>query len=178
MGVKLHNKLTVAVFVLAVVVYGCSDRPRGVSQSEADRLRCQRQIRCAAYCVLQYLAEHDGQFPRTLEEAVSGEAGEQMAQRLTQCPVKGAAAKYIYVDWSRWFTNGAVPKDYPLIYESKRNLHGDGINVALRDGSVFWDEGARWITDFGKTHPDYRLEIPQYLSCTSGVRNANHSGSR
>ena len=157
----MRNKLTVAVLILAVVVHGCSSRPKEVSQSEADKLRCQRYIRCAAYCVFQYRSDHDEQFPRTLEEAVISEAGEQMVQHLTQCPVKGATAKYIYVDWSRWFTNGAVPKDYPLVYESKRNLHGDGINVVLMDGSVFWDEGARWITDFGKIHPDYRLEIPQ-----------------
>lgn len=155
-----RNKLS-AVFALAVAVAGCSSQPKDAGQTEADRLNCQKQIRSAAYCIFQYRSDHDGQFPKTLEEAVSGEAGKEMAQRLTQCPAKGAAAKYIYVDWSRWFTNVAVPKDYPLVYESKRGQHGNGINVALMDGSAFWDEKVHWITDFAKKHPEYGLEIPQ-----------------
>jgi len=161
MGFPKRNELTVVAFVLAVAVGGCSSQPKETSQSETDRLKCQRQIRCVAYCILQYQSDHDEQLPKTMEEAVSGEVGKEMAQRLTQCPVGGATAKYIYVDWSRWFTNGAVPIDYPLVYESKRNVHGDGINVVLMDGSVSWDEGARWITEFAKKHPEYRLEIPQ-----------------
>lgn len=160
MGFLERNKLR-AVLVLAVAVAGCSSQPRDAGQTEADRLNCQKQIRSAAYCVFQYRSDHDEQFPKTLEDAVAGEVGKEMAQRLIQCPAKGSAAKYIYVDWSRWFTNAAVPKDYPLVYESKRNQHGNGINVALMDGSAFWDEDARWLSDFAKKHPEYGLEIPQ-----------------
>lgn len=155
-----RRKLIVA-FALALLAAGCSSQPKEPSQAEADRVNCQKQLRSVAYCVFQYRSDHDEQFPKTLEEAVSEEAGKKMAQRLTQCPTKGATAKYLYVDWSRWFTNAAAPKDYPLVYESKRSQHGDGINVALVDGSAFWDEKARWITDFAKKHSEYELEIPR-----------------
>lgn len=160
MGFLGRNKLR-AVLALTVVVAGCSSQPRDAGQVEADRVNCQRQIRSVAYCVFQYLSDHDGQFPKTLEDAVGCEVGEDIAQRFIQCPAKGSVAKYIYVDWSRWFTNACVPKDYPLVYESKRNQHGNGINVVLMDGSVFWDEGVRWLSEFIKKHPEYGLEMPQ-----------------
>jgi len=151
----------IAALALALVVAGCSSQPKETSKAEADRANCQKQIRSVAYCVLQYRSDHDEQFPKTLEEAVSVEAGKEMAQRLDKCPAKGATAEYLYVDWSRWFINGAVPKDYPLVYESNKSKHGDGINVARVDGSAFWDENARWITDFAKQHPEYELQIPR-----------------
>lgn len=160
MGLQKRNKLA-AILALVAVVTGCSSQPKDTSQVETDRLNCQKQIRSAAYCVFQYRSDHDERFPKTLGEAVGGEAGKEVAERLTQCPAKGVAAKYFYVDWSRWFTNAAVPKDYPLVYESNKSQHGDGINVALMDGSAFWDVNARWITDFAKKYPEYELEIPR-----------------
>lgn len=160
MGFHKRDKLT-AVFALAIAVAGCSSQPRETSQVETDRLNCQKQLRSAAYSVFQYRSDHDEQFPKTLEDAIRGEAGQEMSQRLSECPTKQAAAKYIYIDWSRWFTNAVVPKDYPLLYESKRQQHGDGINIALMDGSAFWDDNARWIIDFAKRHPEYGLEIPR-----------------
>ena len=155
------NTVGRATVLLSLVVASCSSRPERVSNAEIDRLNCQKQIRSAAYCVFQYRGDHDEQMPKTLEEAVRWEAGNEMTQRLIQCPVKGGIAKYIYIDWSRWFTNAPVPKDYPLVYESKVKQHANGINVALMDGSAFWDENARWIADFAKKHPEYGLEIPQ-----------------
>jgi len=156
----VYRQLAAALGIVLIAA-GCSIKPKQFGRAQADRLLCLRQIRCVAYCVFQYLSEHDGQFPRTLEEAVSIEAGHAMAHRLIQCPAKGTGAKYIYVDWSRWFTNGAVPKDYPLVYESKRHQHGNGINVALMDGTAFWDEDARWLCDFARKHPEYGLIIPK-----------------
>jgi hypothetical protein len=155
------NAVGRATVILSLAVASCSLRPEKIHDSETDRLNCQKQIRSAAYCVFQYRADHDEQLPKTLEDAVSAEAGKEMAHRLIQCPAKVATAKYFYVDWSRWFTNAVVPKDYPLVYESNKSQHGDGINVARMDGSVFWDESGRWIIEFAKQHPEYGLEIPR-----------------
>jgi hypothetical protein len=155
------NSSTMATFVLAISIGGCSSQSKEAGTSASDKLKCQKQLSSAAYCVFQYRSDHDERFPKILEEAVSGEAGIEVARRFIQCPVNSPTAKYTYIDWSRWFTNLDVPKYYPLVYESNRRQHGDGINVALMDGSAFWDEGARWISDFAKKHPEYRLEIPK-----------------
>jgi hypothetical protein len=107
-----------SLFLLTVVALaGCSSQRAGSSESEIDKLSCQKQIRSAAYCVIEYRSDHEGQFPKTLEQAVNTQAGKEMAKTLTQCPSKNAKADYAYVDWSRWFTNAEVPKDYPLVYE-------------------------------------------------------------
>jgi hypothetical protein len=159
MAFSKRNKLT-CVLALAVATAGCSGHWKDPSQAETDRVRCRNQMRSAAYCVIQYRADHDEQFPKSLEEAVSGEIGLEMAKSFIQCPAGGSQAKYIYVDWSRWFTNGNVPKDYPLVYESNSNKHGDGVNVVRMDLSAFWDGNARWITRFIREHPEYDLKIP------------------
>ena len=163
---KIYNcwdiaKILAAGLALVVAINSCSIRSKRTNQSETDRQRCRNQIRSAAYCVIEYWHDNNEQFPNTLEEAVERLAGKEMAELLTQCPAKGTTAKYIYVNWSRWFTSGVVPKDYPLVYESNKSRHGDGINVVLMDESVFWDENARWITDFVKKHPEYELELPR-----------------
>ena len=157
--VKIHH--LAAILALVVLIAICLILFKRAIQTEVNKERCRRQIRCVSSCVILYLHEHDEQFPKTLEEAVEYFAGKEVADRFTQCPAKGSTAKYIYVDWSRWFKNDVVPKDYPLVYESNRSLHGDGINVALMDGSAFWDEKAHWISDFAKKHPEYELELPR-----------------
>ena len=85
-----------------------------------------------------------------------------MAFLLTRCPGK-SAVEYIYVNWSRWFTNGDVPKGYPLIYEPECGQHGNGINVVLVDDSGFWDENCRWITAFENAHTNYGMRLPNCL---------------
>jgi hypothetical protein len=156
----ITKKLT-SVIALLVVVAGCSILSKGARQTENDRRICQKNMRSVASCVIEYWYDHDEQFPNTMEEAVKRLGGEEMAKLLTQCPVKETTAKFIYVNWSRWFAKGVVPKDYPMIYESNKSQHGDGINIVLTDGSVFWDENALWIADFAKKHPEYELELPQ-----------------
>jgi prepilin-type processing-associated H-X9-DG protein len=159
MGIHCKLEIGATIVCLVLSIGGC--RPRNSPQSEATKLSCQGQIRSAAYCVFEYRSTHNGQFPRTLEDAVAPEAGAGMIDRLTSCPAKGAVARYVYLNWSLLTTNLDVPKAYPLLYESRMDRHGNGLNIALMDGSAFWDEDARWITAFVTNHPEYSLRVPK-----------------
>jgi hypothetical protein len=72
-------------------------------------------------------------------------------------------ADYIYVDWSKWFSNIAeLPNDLPMIYDRRLANHGNlGVYVLRSDGLVIWDPGAQWLKAFVNDHPKYALPMPK-----------------
>jgi len=70
---------------------------------------------------------------------------------------------YIYVNWSRWFTNYCeVPPDFPLVYDrTLSNHHNQGIYLLKVGGEIIWDPGANWLKQFAEQHPEYALIVPQ-----------------
>ena len=140
---------------------------------DSNRLQCQRNLRSIENAVKTFPYDHDGQRPRTLDDALSnlGFDDAEKAARILRCPgMVGASTNgdlasrtgYYYVDWSEWFgpTNTA-PASYPLIYDRYlRNHAGRGVNIVSVDGTISWDEGARALHDFVAKHPEYKLPLP------------------
>jgi hypothetical protein len=87
-----------------------------------------------------------------------------------------ARAYCLYMPWA---SGRAVPGDYPLMYDRRLANHGGkGINVLLVEqtvsaaspgspgsfrGQFFWDEGARWLQQFVREHPDFPIPVPEDL---------------
>ena len=124
--------------VLAVAVSSCWVISTNKEQLNDNKLQRRTYMENAACSVILWRVDHDGHYPQTLEEALEEAGGPYAAEHLTHCPFGGA--KYVYVNWSRWFADGKVPNGYPLVYESEIGQHGNGINVVLMDISAFWDE--------------------------------------
>jgi hypothetical protein len=77
--------------------------------------------------------------------------------------VSANSSDYIYVDYSKEFTNWAsLPKEYPLFYDRRYANHGGtGVYVMRGDGVVLWDRDALWLKSFVKAHPECKVQLPQ-----------------
>ena len=74
-----------------------------------------------------------------------------------------ASSDYEYVNWSKWFTSPQEgPGSYPMLYDRRTSNHmGRGVFVVRVDGSVMWDVGVEWLTEFAKRHPEYQIPLPE-----------------
>ena len=79
---------------------------------------------------------------------------------------------FLYVYWPEG--KDKTPGNLPLLYDRRMSNHGGkGINVflvgaggALRPqpkGTWFWDEGARWLKEFVREHPQLKISMPEDL---------------
>lgn len=70
-------------------------------------------------------------------------------------------SEYVYINWAPFFRTNPVPPNYPLVYDRRTDNHwGLGVNVLVTPGRAFWDFRARWLRDFAKRHPEYKLPLP------------------
>jgi hypothetical protein len=171
---NFKNYVTV-LCVTGLLLTAASCRHFSSAKFERDRLQCQRNQKSAGSTFRCYVDDHDGDYPRTIGEFYSdfGITNPESIYRMVRCPgfrASGSARGdvdsrlgYFFVDWSKWFSKtNPVPNDYPLIYDYQLSNHnGRGINVLVVDGSVFWDDGAHWLQDFARKHPDFKLQIPE-----------------
>ena len=152
-----------SLLILQFSGIGCSDR-RGSSDTEA-REACQARIQ-ALLDTIRFFEGETGNLPSSVEEAMRYVGLESMlTEGQLSCPaaveVFGVEdAAYFYVDWRRRI-NREIPNNYPLVYELYSGLHGNGINVGLVNGQVFWDEQCSWITEFIIKHEEYELPPPK-----------------
>lgn len=154
-----------------ILLQGCrgsgrrSDEASSGSETDKVRVKCQSQLRTIVYAVIAYRADNEEKLPTSLEEALEPQASKGMISGLLKCPgtdvTLSGETSYVYVNWSHWFPSGAVPQEYPVVYESKSGGHGNGINVAQMNGTVFWDQGASWLSTFAKEHREYGLVVPK-----------------
>jgi hypothetical protein len=169
---KFATVFGIAGLFLAVI----SCRHFSSARFERDRLQCQQNHKSAGSTFRSYVNDdHDGDYPHTIRDVYAdiGFTNAATVSRMLKCPgfrPSGSASGdvdsrlgYFFVDWSKWFSRtNPVPDDYPLIYDYQLSNHnGRGINVLVVDGSVFWDEGAHWLQDFARKHPEFKLQIPE-----------------
>ena len=83
--------------------------------------------------------------------------------RISGDRVPANSSDYIYVDYSKQFTNWTnLPKEYPLVYDRRYSNHSEaGVYVMKSDGGVIWDRDASWLKSFIKTHPECRIQLPE-----------------
>ena len=165
MDSRRYNYALVVGIVL-LIASGCQRSNSYSIGTEKDKAGCQGQIRSISYCVLMYRTQNDGRFPSSLLDAISAESGKSFGIKLLQCPGKGKShdaqtPSFCYVNWSQWITNGKVPDNFPIVYDGDQRQHGNGINVVLIDGTVFWDPKAKWLSSFVRDHPQYPLHLPK-----------------
>lgn len=170
-----RSKLLARVGAMGLILIGISCRNAATSDLDSERLQCQRNMRSALSAIREYVDEHNGSYPPSLDVAYAeiGFTDPTKVSRMLRCPgfresehLVGTVALrsgYVYVDWSKWFgPTNPVPGEYPVIYDGQlRNHRKGGVNVLLMDGTLFWDENASWIEDFSRKHSEYRLPIPK-----------------
>ncbi len=170
-----RKKLLAGLGAMGLILIGISCRNAATSDFDSERLQCQRNMRSALSTIREYVVEHNGSYPPSLDVAYAeiGFSDPKKVSTMLRCPgfresehVAGTVALrsgYVYVDWSKWFSpTNPVPNEYPVIYDGQlRNHRNMGVNVLLMDGTFFWDENASWIQNFSRKHPEYRLQIPK-----------------
>ncbi len=157
----------VTLFFCVLVTVGCQN-----PAFNRDRARCQHNLISLSEQFRDYRDRSDGHYPKLFSEVFSetnsGISDIHVMIDMFKCPsVKQAATTggdaitamgYYYVDWSKWYGTNDAPEDYPILYDRRlQNHHGQGINIVLLNGTVFWDAKAEWFLDFVKKHPDYGL---------------------
>lgn len=77
--------------------------------------------------------------------------------------IDATKSDYVYVSWQALPTNGAVVNgDYPMLYDKRLSNHGGrGIYVMKINGTVIWDQGARWLQSFAASNVSYRIPLPE-----------------
>jgi len=151
--------LVVGAAITAMIVYHLFGAPI------ADRVVCRNQLRSIGCGIRLYREAHDGSYPSNLEDFENG-----LLKPLLHCPGSRSQTQtigesphendYVYVHWPQLLPDMAktLPGGYPLVYDARLSNHnGKGINILLVDGSVIWDEGARWLTRFAVEHPEIIL---------------------
>jgi prepilin-type processing-associated H-X9-DG protein len=131
----------------------------------ADRVVCRNQLSCLGFVIRFYRDTHSGSYPSKLEDIEKG-----LLNGLLHCPGPPSQTQtigksphendYVYVYWPQLLSDSAktLPGGYPIVYDAKLSNHnGKGINILLVDGSVIWDERARWLTHFAVEHPEIIL---------------------
>ena len=141
-----------AVAVLFQLVFGDS----------LIRRKCHNQLRSIGCVVQLYRETNDGSYPPNLEDIENG-----LLKSVLHCPGArknktdtGDNSDYIYVDWLKQSQDitKSLPAKYPLVYDARISNHKEkGINILLVDGSVIWDEKARWLTHFALDHKGIAL---------------------
>jgi prepilin-type processing-associated H-X9-DG protein len=110
-----------------------------------------------------YRHDHGGSYPPNLEDIDNGitlkgilhcPGSPSQPQTIGESPHR---SDYVYVYWPQLLPDRAktLPGGYPIVYDAKLSNHkGKGVNILLVDGSVIWDERARWLTHFAAEHPE------------------------
>ena len=144
--------------ITAMIVYHLFGAPI------ADRVVCRNQLSCIGFAIRLYRQDHSGSCPSNLENLEDIAYG--LSKPILHCP--GASSQkrtlgespheddYVYVYWPQLLPDmpKTLPGGYPIVYDAKLSNHkGKGINILLVDGSVMWDERARWLTHFAAEHP-------------------------
>ena len=133
-----------------------------------SRKMCFYQIRSMGSVINLYRDLHDGSYPPNLEDLV---ACRLLEKRELHCPgvhndktetgdKSSDNSDYIYVNWLKQSQDmtKSLPAKYPLVYDARVSNHKEkGINILLVDGSVIWDEKARWLTHFALDHRSITL---------------------
>ena len=157
--------------LVVVTLSACEPGTHLTNQAEQDRFRCISNLRSLSVAIKSYAYEY-GYWPTTPEQALEDMGHTSAVFGAVRCPgyrPRGQSTNpaapsdtYVYVDWSLWFAPTNTPGGYPLIYDRARANHsGIGANVALVDGSRFWDRGGVWIQTFCRNHPQYRVPVPR-----------------
>lgn len=143
----------------AMVLISCSREWR-------DAVQCRKHLRGIALSLDLDRQMNSNAWPRSLIEVDRG-----LLRKVLVCPGTGnrpgpdleseAWSDYVYLDWSRLTTNtGPSIAKYPLAFDRRLSNHaGRGINVVLVDGSVFWDDGGRWLAKFSQDHSAFKVPL-------------------
>jgi hypothetical protein len=177
-SVKLFMRLRISLCwvagFLSLALLGCS---RGAPASKDDanaRAKCQRNLKSMVIAVKTYLSDNDDQFPPSLGAALSNIAFVDINKfaKVLSCPgaagtptaaETSAALGYRFIDWSQSFgKTNTIPLGFPIMFDRTLSNHGgNGVNIVLLDGTLLWDENARWLREFAKKHPEYKLPLPE-----------------
>ena len=154
---KKHALLAAISTVAAALGGGCSADWR-------DSVQCRKHLKGIALTLDLERQMNSNAWPQSLIDVDHG-----LLRKILVCPATGNTpgrdqdaqkwSDYIYVDWSKTVSNrsSAGPK-YPLAFDRRLSNHrGRGINVVLIDGSVFWDQGGNWLSNFAKAHPEFNV---------------------
>ena len=155
-----------AVVVLSLVAAGAIWVP--IARERARRTKCLAPLECCIRkALMMYSMDNHGRFPPKLAEMAREYANNP---KLFVCPstrtVYGSTTNvddwmdYVYVYWP---DGEKTPTNYPWIYERRLSNHGGGIYVAPIGGHAFWDEGAQWLKNFAKEHPEFKIRMPDDL---------------
>jgi hypothetical protein len=140
-----------------------------------ERYACRSRLYCLYDLKVNYLENHDGQFPRDIVTMVASNGtfhsfSADSIHVLISCPGNSKERDnsggrfqpdYIYMNWIPFFGTN-VPKNYPLVYDRKLSNHLNlGVNVLQAGGYVFWDFRAKWLKKFAAEHPEYHLQLPE-----------------
>ena len=136
-------------------------------QALVMRRVCQMNyLRNAAFHMHMFSTDHNGMFPTNVAEVqvyASTAMHFHCPGRPLQSPVRWANINewmdYIYVYWPE---GEKTPHDYPHMYDRRLANHGGaGINIALVDGSSFWDGHGQWLRKFAEAHPECQIQLPE-----------------
>ncbi len=146
--------LVVGAAITAMVVY------LFLAPSITERYRCRHQLGSIGCAIRLYRQTHSGLYPSNLEDIDNG-----LLKPLLHCPGSTLQTQtigespyesdYVYVHWPQLLPDSAktLPGDYPIVYDARLSNHnGKGINILLVDGSVIWDQRARWLTHLAAQH--------------------------
>ncbi len=146
-------------------------------KSKVKQAHCLSQLRGIGYCVSLYSEEHNGKFPRNLQELV-GDKDITTAPFLFVCPGSGGLTGALtnVLSWTDYYyvhlpRTGNSSGDCALIYDRRLSNHrGHGINVVIvgtlrtpfpPPSALFWDSNAKWVRKFSEQRPDLAIPIPQ-----------------
>lgn len=167
------NILAVILLVVSLTTLNCTVKSPETS-TETNK-QCQWNLKSLSIIVEAYIDEHNGKYPKTLDDALSNVGVQDIgkAAEMYRCPGAindnnskhdfASRAGYYYKNWSEWFgETNIVPNTYPVIYDSQFINHNHkGINIVLVRGKVLWDEKGLWLKNFAKEHPEYGLALPK-----------------
>jgi hypothetical protein len=160
-----------AVVLLAIVIARVN-RDRVLHPTTCER-QCIAILKQLTFVVKLY-KEDEGAWPRVTPEFLGSIFTRENSMYLCKCAnsTPGQWANmlewmdYAYVDWSQLFPGTNVPpNNYPVFYDRRLSNHsGDGVFVALYDGTVIWDPSASYLRSFSLGHPDYPITLPDGYS--------------
>lgn len=162
---RVRRSTLIAVVVAAAVVAEAAPFGLIVLRQRVTQSNCAQVQRAWWTLIEQYREAHHGLYPSNLG-VLSSQFPAQVTAPLkcpgaskSSDPVKG----FVYLDWSTepkgadW-TSG----QYPLLYDKQLSNHdGQGLNILMVNGSVFWDPNAKWLSTFASQHRSAKISLPR-----------------
>lgn len=123
---------------------------------------CHRMLRSLWHSISAYRQDYHS-LPRNWQDIWTS----HRISRSLVCPMVASNTlnanreDYLHPDFSTYPATASIDK-YPLVYDRRlANHRGRGVNVVLVDGTVFWDDDAKWLRKFASAHPECKIPLPE-----------------